>query len=142
MVERNYELRTLCADDIFPMVKIISKIGMDEITDCFDVKEMTEIMEAMKQAEGEKVEEDATQKANELLTQQIGIKVVMKLVGLLMKNLGSIKGDLYKFLAGVSGMKEQEIAKLPLGTFTQMIIDIFKKEEFSDFFGVVSGLVK
>lgn len=49
---------------------------------------------------------------------------------------------LYKFLAGVSGMEEQEIAKLPLGTFTQMIIDIFKKEEFGDFFQVVSGLVK
>lgn len=145
MVERNYKLRTLCADDIFPMVKIISKIGIDEIADCFDAKEMSEIMEAMKPTEDEeteKVEENTADKTNELLTQQIGIKVVMKLVGLLMKNLGNIKGDLYKFLAGVSGMEEQEIAKLPLGTFTQMIIDIFKKEEFGDFFGVVSGLVK
>ena len=99
-------------------------------------------MEAMKPAEDEESEVGTAEKANELLTQQIGIRVVMKLVGLLMKNLGNIKGDLYKFLAGVSGMKEQEIAKLPLGTFTQMIIDIFKKEEFGDFFQVVSGLVK
>ena len=145
MVERNYKLRTLCADDIFPMVKIISKIGIDEIADCFDAKEMSEIMEAMKPTEDEETEEaeeNTADKTNELLTQQIGIKVVMKLVGLLMKNLGNIKGDLYKFLAGVSGMEEQEIAKLPLGIFTQMIIDIFKKEEFDDFFGVVSGLVK
>lgn len=142
MVERNYELRTLCADDIFPMVKIISKIGIDDIANCFDAKEMSEVMEAMKPAEDEESEVGTAEKANELLTQQIGIRVVMKLVGLLMKNLGNIKGDLYKFLAGVSGMEEQEIAKLPLGTFTQMIIDIFKKEEFGDFFQVVSGLVK
>ena len=142
MVERNYELRILCADDIFPMVKIISKIGIDDIVNCFDAKEMSEVMEAMKPAEDEESEVGTAEKANELLTQQIGIRVVMKLVGLLMKNLGNIKGDLYKFLEGVSGMKEQEIAKLPLGTFTQMIIDIFKKEEFGDFFRVVSGLVK
>ena len=142
MVERNYELRTLCADDIFPMVNIISKIGIEEITDCFDAKEMTEIMEAMKPVDEEKVEEGAAEKAKELITQQIGIKVVMKLVGLLMKNLGNIRGDLYKFLAGVSGMEEKEIAKLPLGTFTQMIIDVFKKEEFGDFFQVVSGLLE
>ena len=40
------------------------------------------------------------------------------------------------------GMTEKEIAALPLGTFTQMIVDVFKKEEFSDFFQVVSGLLK
>ena len=53
-----------------------------------------------------------------------------------------IKIELYQFLAGLSGMTEKEIAALPLGTFTQMIVDVFKKEEFSDFFQVVSGLLK
>ena len=46
MVERNYELRKLCADDIFPMVNIISKIGIENMADCFDAKEMEDIMEA------------------------------------------------------------------------------------------------
>lgn len=63
-------------------------------------------------------------------------------VGLLLKNLGKIKIELYQFLAGLSGMTEKEIAALPLGTFTQIIVDVFKKEEFSDFFQVVSGLLK
>lgn len=78
----------------------------------------------------------------DVLTKQIGIKVIMKLVGLLLKNFGKIKRELYQFLAGLSGMTEKEIAALPLGTFTQMIVDVFKKEEFSDFFQVVSGLLK
>ena len=102
MVEKNYELRKLCADDIFPMVNIISKIGIENMADCFDAKEMADIM----------------------------------------NNLGKIKIELYQFLAGLSGMTEKEIAALPLGTFTQMIVDVFKKEEFSDFFQVVSGLLK
>ena len=76
MVERNYELRTLCADDIFPMAKIISKIGIDDIANCFDAKEMSEVMEAMKPAEDEESEDEESEvgtaeKANELLTQQI-----------------------------------------------------------------------
>ena len=161
MVERNYELRKLCADDIFPMVNIISKIGIENMADCFDAKEMADIMnsvdstldeadgkESSDEADGKESSDEADGKESsdntmaDVLTKQIGIKVIMKLVGLLLKNFGKIKRELYQFLAGLSGMTEKEIAALPLGTFTQMIVDVFKKEEFSDFFQVVSGLLK
>ena len=152
MVERNYELRKLCADDIFPMVNIISKIGIENMADCFDAKEMADIMNSVDstlgEADGKESSDNADGKESsdnamaDVLTKQIGIKVIMKLVGLLLKNLGKIKRELYQFLAGLSGMTEKEIAALPLGTFTQMIVDVFKKEEFSDFFQVVSGLLK
>lgn len=144
MVERNYKLRKLCADDIFPMVNIISKIGIENMADCFDAKEMADIMNSvgstLDEADGK--ESSDNNAMADVLTKQIGIKVIMKLVGLLLKNLGKIKRELYQFLAGLSGMTEKEIAALPLGTFTQMIVDVFKKEEFSDFFQVVSGLLK
>ena len=140
MVERNYELRTLCADDIFPMLNIISKIGIDNMVSCFDAKEMADVMNAVSSTvDGEETTDDAMA---DVITKQIGIKVIMKLVGLLLKNVGKIKKELYQFLAGLSGMTEKEIAALPMGTFTQMIVDVFKKEEFSDFFQVVSGLLK
>ena len=152
MVERNYELRKLCADDIFPMVNIISKIGIENMADCFDAKEMADIMNSvdstLDEADGKESSDEADGKESsdnamaDVLTKQIGIKVIMKLVGLLLKNLGKIKRELYQFLAGLSGMTEKEIAALPLGTFAQMIVDVFKKEEFSDFFQVVSGLLK
>lgn len=144
MVERNYELRKLCADDIFPMVNIISKIGIDNMADCFDAKEMADIMNSVDSTldEADGKESSDNNAMADVLTKQIGIKVIMKMVGLLLKNLGKIKRELYQFLAGLSGMTEKEIAALPLGTFTQMIVDVFKKEEFSDFFQVVSGLLK
>ena len=144
MVERNYKLRALCADDIFPMVNIISKIGIDNMADCFDAKEMADIMNSVDSTldEADGKESSDNNAMADVLTKQIGIKVIMKLVGLLLKNLGKIKRELYQFLAGLSGMTEKEIAALPLGTFTQMIVDVFKKEEFSDFFEVVSGLLK
>ena len=143
MVEKNYELRKLCADDIFPMVNIISKIGIENMADCFDAKEMADIINSVDSTLDEADRKESSDNAMaDVLTKQIGIKVIMKLVGLLLKNLGKIKIELYQFLAGLSGMTEKEIAALPLGTFTQMIVDVFKKEEFSDFFQVVSGLLK
>lgn len=144
MVERNYKLRALCADDIFPMVNIISKIGIDNMADCFDPKEMADMMNSVDSTldETDGKESSDNNAMADIVTKQIGIKVIMKLVGLLLKNLGKIKRELYQFLAGLSGMSEKEIATLPLGTFTQMIVDVFKKEEFSDFFQVVSGLLK
>ena len=42
----------------------------------------------------------------------------------------------------ISGMSKDDIRNLPISTFTEMIIDVVKKEEFKDFFGVVSKLFK
>ena len=47
MVEKNYELRKLCAEDNFTMVNIISKIGFEYMADCFDAKEMADIMNSV-----------------------------------------------------------------------------------------------
>ena len=107
-------VRKLCADDIFPMVNIISKIGIENMADCFDAKEMADIMNSvdstLDEADGKEGSDNAMA---DVLTKQIGIKVIMKLVGLLLKNLGKIKRELYQFLAGLSGMTEKEIAALP-----------------------------
>ena len=48
--------------------------------------------------------------------------------------------DSYKLLSGLSGMKESEIAELPMNTFVKMVIDVIKKDEFKDFIQVVSEL--
>lgn len=73
MVERNYELRKLCADDIFPMVNIISKIGIENMADCFDAKEMADIMNSvdstLDEADGKESSDNAMA---DVLTKQIG----------------------------------------------------------------------
>ena len=79
MVERNYELRKLCADDIFPMVNIISKFGIENMADCFYAKEMSDIMNSvdstLDEADGKESSDNAMA---DVLTKQIGIKVIMK----------------------------------------------------------------
>lgn len=125
-----YELRTLCADDVFPMFKIISKIGIKEFKSCFESEDVKEAIKSATNGE--------TQDGLEV----IGLGVAMEIASVIMANIPQAKEDIYLFLAQVSGMSKDDIRNLPISTFTEMIIDVVKKEEFKDFFGVVSKLFK
>lgn len=125
-----YELRTLCADDVFPMFKIISKIGIKEFKSCFESEDVKEAIKSATNGE--------TQDGLEV----IGLGVALEIASVIMANVPQAKEDIYLFLAQVSGMSKDDIRNLPISTFTEMIIDVVKKEEFKDFFGVVSKLFK
>lgn len=124
-----YELRTLCADDVFPMFKIISKIGIKEFKSCF---ESEDVKEAIQAANGE----------GQADLEVIGLGVALDIAGVIIANIPNAKEDIYLFLAQISGMSKDDIRNLPIATFTEMIIDVVKKEEFKDFFQVVSKLFK
>lgn len=125
-----YELRTLCAEDVFPMFKIISKIGIKEFKSCF---ESEDVKEAIKSATNGETQADL---------EVIGLGVALEIASVIMANIPQAKEDIYLFLEQISGMSKDDIRKLPISTFTEMIIDVVKKEEFKDFFGVVSKLFK
>lgn len=72
----------------------------------------------------------------------VGVSVVMEVVSIIMKNLPSCKNEIYTFLSGLSGMTVKEIGNLDMVTFTEMIVAVVQKQEFKDFFKVVSKLFK
>ena len=126
-----YELRSLTADDIFPMFQIISKIGIKEFKSCFDAPEVKKAIGAIT-AGGE---------GNTDLN-AVGLVVALDMATILVANLPKAKDDIYQLLAQLSGKNKKDIASLPMATFMQMIVDVVRKEEFADFFQVVSTLFK
>lgn len=120
-----YELRVLCADDVFPMFKIISKIGIKEFKSCFGSEDVKAVIN------GEQADLNA-----------VGLAVAVDIAGVIMANVPNAKEDIYLFLSQISNMSKDDIKELPISTFAEMIIDVVKKEEFKDFFGVVSKLFK
>ena len=128
--EKAYELRSLTADDIFPMFQIISKIGIKEFKSCFEAPDV-------KKAIGKiAVGEDTTD------LNAVGLAVALDMATILVANLPKAKDDIYQLLAQLSGKSKKDIASLPMATFMQMIVDVVRKEEFADFFQVVSTLFK
>lgn len=130
-IEKTYELRNLEADDLFIMIGIISKIGIKEFKGCF---ESDEVKAAITNVAKQKKDADANEDADDDVVASIGISVALDISAILLANIGKCKNDIYALLANLSGVKEKEIAKLPIKTFTGMIFDLVKKKEFADFF--------
>lgn len=130
--EKAFELRSLEADDMFPMFQIVSKIGIKEFKSCF---ESATVQEAIGKLAAEKKNDKSAVAA-------IGMMVGMDIIGVLMANIGNAKEDIYSLLSSLSGMKRDEIAKMPPKTFMEMVMAVVKKEEFVDFFQGVSELLK
>ena len=132
MSEATYTLRSLQGADIFPMSAIIKKIGVKEFKNAFQDEEIKGLVQSINNGDMSK---DAA--AN-----QAGMTVILNIVDVVLGNLPRAEKDIYKFLASLSGMKPNEVAALPMATFTGMVIDVIQKDEFNDFIKVVSRLFK
>ena len=130
-IEKAYELRSLTADDIFPMFQIISKIGIKEFKSCFESAEVKEAIGKITAGGEENKDLNA-----------VGLTVALDMASILVANLPKAKDDIYQLLSQLSGKHKKDIASLPMATFMQMIVDVVRKEEFADFFQVVSKLFK
>lgn len=127
-----YTLRRLTADDIFPMCAIISKIGIGEFKKCFESVAVKNAISTLL-SDGEE---------NENGIESIGMAVMFDIVGIVLGNLPKCKTEIYNFVSNISNKTVEEVAKLDMATFFNIIVDIIKKPEFKDFFGVVSKLLK
>lgn len=136
-IEKTYELRDLQADDLFVLVSIVSKIGIKEFKACFA---SDDVMAAVKSMAKKDEKEEAADNSNDITS--VGISVALDIAAILMANIGKCKNDIYALLANLSGMKAADIAKLPVMTFTSMVVDLVKKKEFADFFQEAVKLFK
>ena len=124
------ELRKLQASDIFSMVRIINGIGFKTIKDSINVDEINEIRKGM------------TDENSDVIASKVGTNVVMSILGTLIENLPKVENDVYEFAGNVAGMKAKDVAKMEAGDFIELLISIFSKDEFKDFFSRASKLIK
>ncbi len=124
----NYEIKTLTSKDIFPMFRIISKIGINEFRSAFDPEEVRKMMAA---AKGEKVDVAA-----------IGTMIMFNIVSIMVSKLPECENEIYTFLEGITDLNRKQLEKMSMVDFTELIVAVIKKEEFSDFIGVVSKAFK
>jgi hypothetical protein len=127
-----YELRELTADDMFPMFQIISKIGIREFKSCFESENVKKLVAEMSSGKSSKDDLKAT----------VGVTVALDLASVVLSNISRCKDDIYQLLAQLSGMTTKEIGKLSMPVFMEMIVDVVKKKEFTDFFQAAVKLFK
>ena len=153
--EKPYVLKKLGAPVIFLMCKIIRGIGINEFKTLFGgegaLKNIINMSKAesakkangksdKKKANGKSDEENANSDLDAII--EIGAGIMLNVVGVVIENLPKCENDIYKFLSMVSNLSEKEVKSLSMADFTQMIIDVIKKEDFADFIKVVFTLFK
>ena len=133
-MEQNFELRALKATDFFLVTRILSKIGVKEFKGCIENDEIkAAIKTAFDKQDGNIADADVA---------SIGVSVVFDIASIVLERMEDCERDIYKLLANLSGMKEKEIADLPMATFGEMVISVIKHEGFRDFFQAVMSQFK
>ena len=128
--QKPYTFRKLDAPDVFTMLKIISAIGINEFTACFEKEEFKNLVASVS---GDNIEESAS---------IVGLSVVLDVANTIARNLPKCEQDIYQILSQTSNLSVKEVKALDMVTFLEMIVDFIKKEEFKDFMKVVSKLLK
>lgn len=126
----NIELRDLKATDLFSMVKILNGIGLSEIKEAININEI-------KDAKKNITDENKSDVFNE-----VGVNVLMSVLGVVLNNIPKVEKELYNFIGGIANLKATQVANLGIVEFTDLLITIFQKEEFKDFFNRASKLMK
>ena len=125
-----YEMRKLQATDLFSVVKILNGIGLKNVREAINIDEINDVRKGM------------TEGNADVITSQIGLNVVMSLATVILENLPKIENDLYNFIGSVIDVKPEDVAKMDMGEFMDVLITIIQKEEFKDFFKRASKLIK
>lgn len=120
-----FSFRKLTAQDVFPMFKILSKIGINEFAECFGKENVQKLMTGMSDGN---------------LTTMMGISVTLEIANIVLGNLPKCENEIYQMLSSTSNLSVEEVKGLDIPTFTAMVIEFIRKDEFRDFIKVVSGL--
>ncbi len=116
-----YAFRTLNSTDIFPVMRIVRKIGINKFKNLFNNPEMQVVI-----GNG-----DAE------MSDEAGISLMLELAQLVLDGLDNCEKDIFELLARTSDKTIEEIKNFDVVTFTEMLIDFFKKEELKDFLRAV-----
>ena len=110
-----YQIRALTSKDLFPLARIIGKIGVGEFRKVF---ESPDVMD--------KISEGGDLNA-------VGLAVVMDVASIIIEHLPDAENEIYLFLASLSGLSRDDLEVMPPADFVGLIVDVVQRPEFKDF---------
>ena len=117
--EKPYTLRELNDEDLYTVLEILAIALPEEAKESFAQK----VSESMDK--GDKKDDK---------TEKLGIQVAFDMVRYIMKNMKSVKSEVYAFLSDLSGIPADDIRKMPFGTTPAMLKEVFTNTKNADFF--------
>lgn len=126
-VIKPYTFRRLSTVDLFPVFKVISKLGLKQFQENGGIKTILSRF-----ADGKK----------DINATELGIDIFLEITFLVVENLPKCEAEIYALLSQTSDLSVEDIKAQDMSITAEMILDFIRKEEFGDFFKVVSKLFK
>lgn len=126
-INKVYTFRKLQSTDMFLMFRIISKIGINEFTGCFEKDSIKQMLGKI----------SGGNKAIDNAAAVVGISVIFEISNVILGNIHKCESEIYQMLANTSDLSVEQVKELDMITFAEMVIDFIKKDEFKDFIKVV-----
>lgn len=153
--EKPYEFRVLCAKDIPLITNVIKSIGISEFKECFKGDTIKDIVgmftgKATEEADNENEQNEVADSQNEDADNEntliaVGVSLLpslMDVADVILNNIDKCEAALIKLFASTSNLTAEQIGELSIADFAEMVLDFIQKEEFPDFFKVVSKRFK
>ena len=132
-VEKPFTLRPLCDEDLYPILDIIAKVCPEEIRPIFN--KVLIKYDGLSVIAGENMKPEEKQEIVNSLAEKVGIDIIMDLGLIIIRNLKTVKDDVYALLSDLSGIPADQIRKMPFGTTPKMIMAVVRDVRNLDFFG-------
>ena len=124
-----FTFRELETRDIFPMFKLMNKLGFKDFKDNEGLKKVMFMF--MGGNSNGKVDVNI-----------LGMDLFFEIAAIIVDAIPKIETELYTLLADVAMVKVEDIKAQSPAVTLEMIVEFIKKEEFKDFFKVVLKLFK
>ena len=118
VIERPYTLRNFKDSDLFPLLRILKKIGVRDFKPAF-----------IQVASGQKSIKD------------VGILATFDIADILVGNFPKAEEEIYALWSDISGIPVAEMKEMEFGTLPMMIYDSFTGVKNTGFFKVLSKLL-
>jgi hypothetical protein len=127
--EKPYTFRQLATEDIFPMFKLLNKMGIRDLKNDDGLKNV--LFMFMGGSASGKID-----------VEKLGSDMFIEIAAIITESIPKCEAELYTILSNTSDLSVEDIKTQSPATTMEMIIDFIKKEEFADFFKVVLKLFK
>ncbi len=147
--EKPYKLRKLQACDIVPFAKIIGKIGIDEMISCYADEDFTTLLVKLKNRKKmvndavdpggpkpvEKLGAEDPEKSGEKDTDAfiMGAAVATRIANKILLKMDCCMNDVFEFIGRLAGLSRDEVSRLDLDVFLQMVMDVVTENNVVNF---------
>lgn len=136
MAEKKYKFRELGSRDLFLMIKLVKKIGLNNFSELLKGDNIKKIVSQFT------TDKDEDAESKEAAYMQIGIALGLDFFQVVIERLDECEDVIYEILNKTSNMNLKELYAMHPDEFIEMIYDFSQLEDFQKLFQKAVSLFK